>query len=111
MFKFDELVDYNLIENGQTVVQGEISIKRAAAGSILLGGAGMILGGLTGKKKIEDHATEMKIVFKVKGLNESAYEINLLHKPIKKDTLTYKGTVITVKDIISFFDKISNIEE
>lgn len=110
VFKFDELVDYNLIENGQTVVQGGVSLKRAAAGGILLGGAGMIIGGLTGKKKIEDHATEIKIEFKVKGLNEGTYEINLLSKPIKKDTLTYKGTIMTAKDIISFFDKISNVE-
>ncbi len=70
----------------------------------------MIIGGLTGKKKIEDHATEIKIEFKVKGLNEGTYEINLLSKPIKKDTLTYKGTIMTAKDIISFFDKISNVE-
>lgn len=110
VFKFDELIDYNLIENGQTVVQGGVSLKRAAAGGILLGGAGMIIGGLTGKKKIEDHATEIKIEFKVKGLNEGTYEINLLSKPIKKDTLTYKGTIMTAKDIISFFDKISNVE-
>ena len=110
VFKFDELVDYNLIENGQTVVQGGVSLKRAAAGGILLGGAGMIIGGLTGKKKIEDHATEIKIEFNVKGLNEGTYEINLLSKPIKKDTLTYKGTIMTAKDIISFFDKISNVE-
>lgn len=110
VFKFDELVDYNLIENGQTIVQGGVSLKRAAAGGILLGGAGMIIGGLTGKKKIEDHATEIKIEFKVKGLNEGSYEINLLSKPIKKDTLTYKGTIMTAKDIISFFDKISNVE-
>ena len=110
VFKFDELVDYNLIENGQTVVQGGVSLKRAAAGGILLGGAGMIIGGLTGKKKIEDHATEIKIEFKVKGLNEGTYEINLLSKPIKKDTLTYRGTIMTAKDIISFFDKISNVE-
>lgn len=110
VFKFDELVDYNLIENGQTVVQGGVSLKRAAAGGILLGGAGMIIGGLTGKKKIENHATEIKIEFKVKGLNEGSYEINLLSKPVKKDTLTYKGTVIIAKDIISFFDKISNID-
>ena len=110
VFKFDELVDYNLIENGQTIVQGGVSLKRAAAGGILLGGAGMIIGGLTGKKKIEDHATEIKIEFKVKGLNEGTYEINLLSKPIKKDTLTYKGTIMTAKDIISFFDKISNVE-
>ena len=110
VFKFDELVDYNLIENGQTVVQGGVSLKRAAAGGILLGGAGVIIGGLTGKKKIEDHATEIKIEFKVKGLNEGTYEINLLSKPIKKDTLTYKGTIMTAKDIISFFDKISNVE-
>ena len=110
VFKFDELVDYNLIENCQTIVQGGVSLKRAAAGGILLGGAGMIIGGLTGKKKIEDHATEIKIEFKVKGLNEGTYEINLLSKPIKKDTLTYKGTIMTAKDIISFFDKISNVE-
>lgn len=110
VFKFDELVDYNLIENGQTIVQGGVSLKRAAAGGILLGGAGMIIGGLTGKKKIEDHATEIKIEFKVKGLNEGTYEINLLSKPIKKDTLTYKGAIMTAKDIISFFDKISNVE-
>ena len=110
VFKFDELVDYNLIENGQTVIQGGVSLKRAAAGGILLGGAGMIIGGLTGKKKIEDHATEIKIEFKVKGLNEGTYEINLLSKPVKKDTLTYKGTIITAKDIISFFDKISNVD-
>lgn len=110
VFKFDELVDYNLIENGQTVVQGGVSLKRAAAGGILLGGAGMIIGGLTGKKKIEDHATEIKIEFKVKGLNEGTYEINLLSKPVKKNTLTYKGTIIIAKDIISFFDKISNVE-
>lgn len=110
VFKFDELVDYNLIENGQTVVQGGVSLKRAAAGGILLGGAGMIIGGLSGKKKIEDHATEIKIEFKVKGLNEGSYEINLLSKPVKKDTMTYKGTIIIAKDIISFFDKISNVD-
>lgn len=70
----------------------------------------MIVGGLTGKKKIEDHATEIKIEFKVKGLNEGTYEINLLSKPIKKDTYTYKALVMNAKEIISFFDKISNLQ-
>lgn len=110
VFKFDELVDYNLIENGQTVVQGGVSLKRAAAGGILLGGAGMIIGGLTGKKKIEDHATEIKIEFKVKVLNEGTYSIDLLNKPIKTNSLVYKGLVINAKEIIEFFDKISNVE-
>ena len=110
VFQFDELVDYNLIENGQTITQGGISLKRAAAGGILLGGAGMIVGGLTGKKKIEDNATEIRIEFKVKGLNEGIYEINLLSKPIKKDTYTYKALVMNAKEIISFFDRISNLQ-
>lgn len=110
VFQFDELVDYNLIENGQTITQGGISLKRAAAGGILLGGAGMIVGGLTGKKKIEDNATEIRIEFKVKGLNEGTYEINLLSKPIKKDTYTYKALVMNAKEIISFFDRISNLQ-
>jgi hypothetical protein len=111
VFRFDELIDYNLIENGQTITQGGVSLKRAAAGGILLGGAGMIVGGLTGKKKIEDHATEIKIEFKVKGLNEGTYEINLLSKPTKKDTFFYKAAVMNAKEIISFFDKISKVEE
>ena len=110
VFKFDELVDYNLIENGQTVVQGGVSLKRAAAGGILLGGAGMIIGGLTGKKKLEDQATELKIEFTVTGLNEGTYSIDLLNKPIKTNSLVYKGLVINAKEIIEFFDKISNVE-
>lgn len=110
VFKFDELVDYKLIEDGAKVAQGGISIGRVAAGGILLGGAGMIIGGLTGKKKIEDHATELKIEFTVTGLNEGTYSIDLLNKPIKKDSITYKGTIVQAKEIIEFFDKISNVE-
>ena len=70
----------------------------------------MIIGGLTGKKKIEDQATELKIEFTVTGLNEGTYNIDLLNKPIKKDSITYRGTIVQAKEIIEFFDKISNVE-
>ena len=110
VFKFDELVDYKLIEDGAKVAQGGVSIGRVAAGGILLGGAGMIIGGLTGKKKLEDQATELKIEFTVTGLNEGTYSIDLLNKPIKTNSLVYKGLVNNAKEIIEFFDKISNIE-
>ena len=70
----------------------------------------MIIGGLTGKKKLEDQATELKIEFTVTGLNEGIYSIDLLNKPIKTNSLVYKGLVINAKEIIEFFDKISNVE-
>lgn len=110
VFKFDELVDYKLIEDGAKVAQGGVSIGRVAAGGILLGGAGMIIGGLTGKKKLEDQATELKIEFTVTGVNEGTYSIDLLNKPIKTKSLVYKGLVINAKEVIEFFDKISNVE-
>ena len=111
VFKFDEWVDYKLIEDGAQVTQGGVSIGRIALGGILLGSTGMIIGGLTGKKKIESQATEIKIEFTVTGNNEGTYSINLIDKPIKKDSLSYKIAVSSAKDIIGFFDKISKIEE
>lgn len=110
VFKFDELVDYKLIEDGDKVAQGGVSVGRVAAGGLLLGPTGMLIGGLTGKKKLENQVTELKIEITVTGNNEGTYSINLIDKPVKKDSLTYKGSVGTAKSIIEFFDKISNVE-
>lgn len=70
----------------------------------------MIIGGLTGKKKLEDQVTELTIEFTVTGLNEGTYKINLIDKPVKKDSITYRGTTVQAKEILEFFDKISNVE-
>jgi len=110
VFKFNELVDYKVIEDGAKVTQGGVSIGRVAAGGLLLGGTGMIIGGLTGKKKLENQVTELTIEFTVTGLNEGTYKINLIDKPVKKDSITYRGTTVQAKEIIEFFDKISNVE-
>ena len=110
VFKFDELVDYKVIEDGAKVTQGGVSIGRVAAGGLLLGGTGMIIGGLTGKKKLEDQVTELTIEFTVTGLNEGTYKINLIDKPVKKDSITYRVTTVQEKEILEFFDKISNVE-
>ena len=61
VFKFNELADYKVIEDGAKVTQGGVSIGRVAAGGLLLGGTGMIIGGLTGKNKLEDQVTELTI--------------------------------------------------
>ena len=110
MFKFDELVDYKLIEDGAKVAQGGVSVGRVAAGGLLLGPTGMLIGGLTGKKKLEDQVTELKIEITVTGNNEGTYSINLIDKPVKKNSWTYKGSVGAAKSILEFFDKISNVE-
>lgn len=110
VFKFDELVDYKLIEDGDKVAQGGVSVGRVAAGGLLLGPTGMLIGGLTGKKKLENQVTELKIEITVTGNNEGTYSINLIDKPVKKDSWTYKGSVGEAKRIIEFFDKISNVE-
>lgn len=109
-YKFDELVEYKLIEDGAKVAQGGVSVGRVAAGGLLLGPTGMLIGGLTGKKKLENQVTELKIEITVTGNNEGTYSINLIDKPVKKDSWTYKGSVGTAKSIIEFFDKISNVE-
>lgn len=47
--RYDEIVSFELLENGNSVTKG--GLGRAVAGGLLFGGVGAIVGGVTGEKK------------------------------------------------------------
>lgn len=79
---FDEIVSYELIEDGETVTSG--GLGRAAAGALLLGGVGAVVGGVTGKKKSKQVCNSLKIKITLSDLNEPTKYIVFIDTPTKK---------------------------
>lgn len=57
VFNFDEIIDYELIEDGETISKG--GLGGAVVGGALLGGVGAAVGGVTGKKKNKTIVNQM----------------------------------------------------
>ena len=53
VFSFDDLVSYEIIENGDTVSKG--GLGSAIVGGALFGGVGAVVGGITGGKEKQKH--------------------------------------------------------
>ncbi len=49
IFEFSNLLNFELLEDGETITKG--GLGRAVAGGLLFGGVGAIVGGVTGGKK------------------------------------------------------------
>ncbi|GEK88924.1 Short C-terminal domain-containing protein [Alkalibacterium putridalgicola] len=110
-FKYSELLSYELIEDGESVTKGGVSLGRAVVGGVLFSGVGMILGGLTGKKKSKNFVTEMKIVISVNNPDNPSIIIPLVKKKMKKDSKDYKKLAEDAQETLSYLDMIAAYEE
>ncbi|HIT41926.1 MAG TPA: SHOCT domain-containing protein [Candidatus Caccovicinus merdipullorum] len=61
VFSFDDLVSYEVIENGDTVSKG--GLGSAIVGGALFGGVGAVVGGITGGKKSKSIIKDLRIKF------------------------------------------------
>ena len=59
VFNFAEIIDFELVEDGNTITKGGTGM--ALAGGALFGAAGAIVGGTVGKKKSKTEVTTMQI--------------------------------------------------
>lgn len=105
VFRFDEVVDYEVIQDGHVETQGALSLKRAAVGGVLLAGVGAFAGGLSGKRKSETIVSELKFVLKMTGIHEGVYTINLLKKPVPKGSKKYTKVIGKLNELSLLFDK------
>lgn len=110
-FKYSELLSYELIEDGESVTKGGVSLGRAVVGGVLFSGVGMILGGLTGKKKSKNFVTEMKIIISVNNPDNPSIIIPLVKKKMKKDSKDYKKLAEDAQETLSYLDMIAAYEE
>ena len=97
-FNFEDLIDFEIVENGSSVIQSKIA--STLAGGILLGGVGA-LAGANGRKQINDicNSLILKMYFSNNGAVCITEKIN--DRPLYKNSAEYKSLSSTVDNIVS----------
>ena len=113
IYKYDDLIDYDVIENGSTISytsKGIGGIGKAIVGGILFGGAGAVVGAVTATSttkttNITDNINRLEIKITVNDLNTRNIFIDMSEgnaENLKKINLLKQN----VQDIISTLDII-----
>lgn len=110
IYKYGELLSFELLEDGETVSKG--GLGRAVAGGLLFGGAGAIVGGVTGKKKTKGICTSMriKVTFRSPAPCDLAY-IDFITTDTKVGGLIYTGAKMSAQECLSALQIIADMAD
>ena len=103
LFSYDQIVSYELLENGESVASG--GVGRAAIGGILFGSTGAIVGAST--RSYKSVCDELKIKVTVKNYKEPAFYIPLIVFQTDKSSSDYKEKMKMAQNILSKLQLIS----
>ena len=106
LLAFSEIVDYELSEDGDTVTKG--GLGRAAAGGLLFGGVGAIVGGVTGGKKSKTVIKSMKLRISLsnKYTNQIVLEFIPVGADCKSGSMVYNAYKQEANSVISILDSM-----
>lgn len=103
IYDYNDIVNYELIEDGNSVSKG--GIGRAIVGGVLFGGVGAIVGGSTGHKH-KQTCTKLQIKITLNNINNPVEYITLIKSETKKSSLLYKTSINIVQEILSILEII-----
>lgn len=106
VFQYTNLLDFELIEDGETITKS--GLGRAVAGGLVFGGAGAIVGAVTGKKS-KSICNSMKIKLTLKNTYRDNININLITTDTKKSSIIYKASQTNAQNCISALQIITDI--
>lgn len=106
IYNFADIIDFELLEDGDSVVKG--GLGRAIAGGVLFGGVGAIVGGVTGNKKSKAVCNSLKIKITVKSMFNPTEYINFITTPTKKDSILYTTYFSSAQECLSNLQLICN---
>lgn len=109
IYTFDDIVEYELLEDGDTVTKG--GLGRAIVGGALVGGVGAVVGGVTGKKKTKSVINNLRIKITVNDTSNPSIYINLINTPTKANSFLYKMAYESAQEILSMFSIITQNNE
>ncbi|ECC0366231.1 DUF4428 domain-containing protein [Listeria monocytogenes] len=102
-YHLEDVVGYEIVENSEIKTSG--GLGRAAVGGILFGGAGAVVGAVTGRKNQEAVKT-LQIRIKLNSEANPVAYIDLLNSKTKKQTLRYDAAVKKADYILASLDII-----
>lgn len=106
LFGYDEILDYELTEDGEQLAKG--GVGSAVAGGIMFGGVGAIVGSNVGKKKTKTVVND--ICLRVSLKHKYIQQIYIHFIPggikVKSGDMLYNAYKATASDVVSFFDTL-----
>jgi hypothetical protein len=102
---FSEIIDVQLIDNGEQVVEGG-SLLNAVIGGLFGGGAGAIVGSQTNSRRIIVVCTELRIKIVSSNIRNNPVFIDLIHGNCKRDSNVYRKQMDTAQEILSILTAI-----
>ena len=106
LFSYDQIVSFELLENGESVASG--GIGRAALGGVLFGGVGAVVGAST--RSYKSVCEELKIKVTVKDYKDSAFYIPLIAVQASKTSSVYKERMKMAQNILSKLQLITSAD-
>lgn len=105
IYLFSDLLNFELVEDGATLSKG--GLGSAVVGGALLGAAGMITGGILGKKN-KDVINSMYITLSLNDPLLSFRKISIINAETKKNGMIYKTCKMAAENTVSLLDRICN---
>lgn len=96
---YDEVIDFELLEDGASIVKG--GIGKAVAGGLFFGGVGAIVGSSTGKKKTKQTCTSLKIKITLNDMHAPTEYIELITSETKKSGFLYQTCEKQAQEVLS----------
>ena len=108
LFSFDDIISYEYLEDGATITKG--GLGTAAAGGLLFGGAGAIVGSNWGKKQ-KGVINKMSIRISTRLVDIPNIEIVVLNTEAKKGGFLATSSKKEAMEILSLLDQITQSTE
>lgn len=109
VYKYSDIDDFELLEDGESMSQG--GLGRALVGGALFGGAGAVVGGVTGKRKNKEVCNSLKIKITLRDINNPVVYIAFLNTATKKEGFIYKTHYQLAHECLSVFQLICDKQE
>lgn len=89
--RYDQIVDFELIEDGETITKG--GLGAAVAGGFVAGMGGAVVGSVIGKKNTKPICTSLQIRISVKDYYKKTIFVKYIETATKCDSFTYKQII------------------
>src|SRR5699024_7751338 len=104
VISFDDVVKFELIEDDHTVAGG--GVGRAVVGGVIAGGAGAVVGALTGNKRGNCKSLQVKLT--TKNTKSAANYITFISNKTKKKSKEYEESVNLAQETMSLLEIITS---
>ena len=78
---FDHIISFEIIEDNTVLFSKSVSVGGAILGGVLAGGAGMVIGGLSGETKQEKNVSKVTIKIKIRDYSMPSLSIECFNSP------------------------------